>query len=187
MKLRRSELTVQDSDIDDNDNKDIDDDTDDKIDEIDEQSEPKETEEETEHIDPGVNIDENFFLESIDKTFNIIVFMEEMLIHILVPFSIVFSRNLVAHGFSNISLAILSNYVIPCFLVVMTVAYLLMFEFAKDDYDYWSGMYVYPLLFNCIYRATIAVKYASFSKSEYKKFFSCKDSKVIGVLYYILY
>jgi hypothetical protein len=96
------------------------------------------------------------------------VFLEQLIGHLIIPLApfLLSLRNqgFVCDKFQNF----IFNLFFPCLVYVALITYFLS---DTTDVEIVSGAFVIPILFFIQHRLTVALKYASLSPSEYRKFY----------------
>lgn len=138
-------------------------------------------------VPENCNLGEQFIWESVSVHFDVWVFLRQCLVHSLVPFTIIFSPNPYAqyfafrldYEFSEICFVIYTVIVMNTITTATILIYILMGIYAPKDCERYLGSFIYPVLYSSLWRLSIAIRHASFSKSEYKKLMSITDFKMI--------
>lgn len=116
-----------------------------------------------------------FLFDSVCSNFHFQVFVEQIIAHLVVPLAPLFV-NVRAQGFYRWGFfPILFNIVIPSTVYIMIVSY---FMSSNKDLGVLQGAIWVPLLFFLQHRMTVALKYATLSVSEYRKFQNCRDLEI---------
>jgi hypothetical protein len=118
---------------------------------------------------------ETFLFDSLNKQFHWRMFFFQLAIHVFLPLMI-FSPNFAAHGFHLTKISVWVNIVDPLLLYIM----ILSFSFSSSADRQMLGFSVLiPILLFMVHKTTVALKYATLSPTEYKRFMVCTDTKQI--------
>lgn len=120
---------------------------------------------------------QRFIFDSVCSHFQCQVFVEQLLAHLCIVFVPAFT-NMYGQGFTTVTFgSILFNWVVPVSLYIMMIIY-----FASNPADFGSvyGAVWLPIIFFVQHRLTVALKYASMSTSEYRKFMACTDDTLLS-------
>lgn len=122
-------------------------------------------------------LDDDFLFDSINGQFHIRVFVEQFIAHTIIPLAPLFA-NLRAQRFLSTSLlSNLFNIILPILVYIICFTYIFM---SKSDRGRVHGAIVMPLLLFIVHRLMVALKYASLSQTEFRRFMLCTDSTVSG-------
>lgn len=116
--------------------------------------------------------------DSVAIHFDIGIFFSQLLINSIWPFGIFFSPNIRAQQFSQTSFSsIFYNHFLTASVYVMVISYVMMsYEAEYTQFKHFQGSVWYPLLFFFLHRCSIAIKYASMSRTEYQRFMDTKNT-----------
>lgn len=110
----------------------------------------------------------NVFFDSVNVQFHIRTFLYQFSAHLFLPL-FPFMANLQGQvGPSMID--VLGAWIAPLNLYLMIISYCYI-----EDKSGVYGAYVIPLVYFLQHRCVISIKYASLSKSEYRRFMECTD------------
>lgn len=125
----------------------------------------------------------NLIYDSIAVHFNIDVFFIQLFIHIFWPFGMLLSPNMRAQTFFNtVPITVLFNHIAPMLVIITILSYFMMSQSVESsEYQHFQRSLWYPLLFYVLHRATVAIKYASLSRSEYNRYMSENDQAKIAI------
>lgn len=136
-----------------------------------------------------VSTDEKPFIwESVSVHFDVWVFLRQCLVHSFIPLTIPFSPNPYVQFFAfrsdytwrQILFILFFVLVFNSLTQVSIVMYILISIYEPDNSTRYLGSLIFPLLYSSLWRLSIAVRHASFSKNEYKKLMSARDYKTIN-------
>lgn len=116
-----------------------------------------------------------FLWESILIHFHWDAFLQQFLIHNLCPFSLFLCQNLVAQNFSLKNIGHIINILRTSLFLVMLLVYVMMLIFLPEEFRFLQYYMLFPFLFRLMWSVSVSVKYASFSKNEYKRYFDAPD------------
>ena len=121
---------------------------------------------------------EKLIYDSVAIHFDIGIFLVQLVINSLWPFGIFLSPNIRAQLFSQTTFsAIFYNHFLTVSVYVMVISYVMMSYHADyDQFKHFQGSVWYPLLFFFLHRCSIAIKYASLSRTEYRRFMDPKNT-----------
>ncbi len=100
-------------------------------------------------------------------------FIRQFVSHVLIVFVPFLLENPAAQGFSFVNfLSVFFNIFAPVCLYVMILSYYMC---PSSDQNILSGALWLPLIFYLQHRLVVALKYATLSESEYRRFTTCPD------------
>ena len=122
---------------------------------------------------------DDFIWDSIYVHFDIYVFIYQFILHLFLPLSIWMSPEPRAQmlwfdrkASPNEKFTI---FTLGCFNT-MTLVSLVIYEFLPDsDYHHFFGAIAYPLIFNVMWKLSVAIKYAMYSPTEYQRILTFKS------------
>ncbi len=118
----------------------------------------------------------NIIFDSIGTQFHASVFFFQLVGHIFPPFLFAFTRNRYGQGLKWSFPSNMNDIISPIAFYVMIVCFLL----CSDEDRMALGHTIYfPAMFFLVHRNTVALKYATMSKTEYKRFMTCTDHEMI--------
>ena len=123
-------------------------------------------------------LDSQFIYQFAQPTFNLDVYLEQLLIQTLPPLAMLLfpTRNWVPYGFLSAKFPIIYNHILPLstLAVVVIFAATQTLGLRDDDSFCFDGFLWVPLLFYLLHRHCIAIKYATLHPEEYKKIVTVK-------------
>lgn len=122
--------------------------------------------------------EEDFLYDSVNAQFHARVFFEQLLAHMFLPLAPFFAN---LHAQEFLSTSIYSNFfniLLPLIVYVMCISNVVM---SQNDMDSVRGVVVLPLVLFTCHRIMIAIKFASLSETEYRKFMLCTSKQRCAV------
>ncbi len=117
-------------------------------------------------------LESNFIFDSLSVQFHFIVFIKQFLAHTIIPFAFIFI-NYRGQGFiRNSIIPIYFNLVFPFFAYAMIISY---FMCTNETQNVIKGAFWMPLIYFVQHKLTVALKYSSLSKKEYRKIQNCTN------------
>ncbi len=125
---------------------------------------------------------EKAFYDTIQPQFHLLIFLFQILIHLVPPLLFVLSPNPYAQGIRwNQWKAIRFNILNPLYFYVMLISY---FFLSQSDVEIVGHSIYIPAMFFVVHRIALGWKYATMSSTEYHRMMSCEDPSMIDSYIY---
>ena len=125
--------------------------------------------------------------DSIFVHFDVSIFIHQLVLHLFLPLTVWMSPSAkcqVLMWDKNATWTI-TFQIIAIFAINMTsfVSFIFYMTMDAQDRDHFFGSLAYPLVFMLLWKISVAVKYASFSPTEYKRVMTFKSWDRVGAFF----
>ncbi len=121
------------------------------------------------------DVAKQIIFDSLDPEFHVFRFLHQLVSHLLFPLMFC-SRNPYAQGLRLKWTSLWFSIIDPSIVYLILVSYWALSPADRDRIGY---TFVIPLMFFVTHRTTVSLKYATLSSTEYERFMSCCDKKLI--------